>query len=108
MTTPGPRSRSTSLALVRRVLAGVVAAAAGVVFVFSAWMALSSRFAPAATDLHGYGLVFGTVLALVAAFVVAIVLPVVFPAGRRATAGTVSMAAFGLVFIGLIAALVTA
>lgn len=108
MTMPPARPAAGRGSVVIRVLAGIVAALAGVIFLFSVSMALSSRFGWNDRDVHGYGLVFGTFLAILAGFVVALVLPLVFASARRRRAYAVSMPAFGVAFLLLIVAVVTA
>jgi len=108
MTVPEENSRVGVLGVIGRSLAGVVAAAAGVVFLLCAWQALSSRFWASREDLHGYGLIFGVFLAIVFAFIVAVVLPLVFPRRRRSRLYAVTLGSFGVAFILLIALLVTA
>ena len=108
MSAPHRRPATSRASVVGRVLAGVAAGAAGLVFLLAAWAAVSSRFGGDDRDLHGYGLIFGTVLAIVAGFVVAAVLPLAFPRTHRGRAFTVSMAAFGLTLVLLIASLLTA
>jgi hypothetical protein len=108
MTVPEENSRVGVLAVIGRAFAGVIAAAAGIVFLLCAWQALSSRFWASREDLHGYGLIFGVFLAIVAAFIAAIVLPLVFPRQRRSRLYAVTLASFGVAFILLIALLVTA
>ena len=90
-----------------RIVAAVVAGAAGLVFVLTAAMALSSRFG-ASADVHGYGLIFGTFLAIAAAFVTAFAVPFVFPRRLRGRAYPASMLAFLGVAALLVASLATA
>jgi len=108
MTVPEPSSTVSAVSIVGRVLAGIISAAVGVVFLFCAWVAVSSRFGIGGTDAHGYGLIFGVFLAIIAAFVVATALPLAFRRDRRRRAYTVTLVSFGVVFIALIALVVTA
>lgn len=98
----------SGLAVVGRVLAGLVSLAAGVVFALSAWVAISSRFAPAEQDLHGYGLLFGSILAVAAALVMVLVLPLAARRGARGRAYAISLACFMLVLVLLVVSVVTA
>lgn len=108
MTLPPVRPAAGRGSVVLRVVAGVVSAIAGLIFLFAVWVALSSRFGWGDPDLHGYGLIFGTLLAILAGFVAALVLPLAFGPERRGRTFAVTMAAFGVTFILLVVALVTA
>lgn len=108
MTSTGPSSVPRGIAIAGRVLAAVATVMVGVVFVLSAWLAVSSRFGLAAGDPHGYGLIFGTVLAIVAGLVTAVLLPLVFPRRHWGRAFAVSLASFGVLLVLLIVSLVTA
>lgn len=90
-TTPqnGPLKFWADVAL--RVVAGMVTAAAGALWLFCAYLVLSFRFAPGnpadpgspAFDPHGFGIIFGAVLSLPIGLVWATALPFVFPRGQR-------------------------
>lgn len=108
MTSPGSAPQTGRIAVVGRVLAGIVAAGAGAVFLLTAWMALSSRFGWNDRDLHGYGLIFGTFAAILAGLVVALVLPVALGARRTGRTYAVTMAVYVVCVVLLIVALVTA
>jgi hypothetical protein len=85
------RSFARWLDVAARLAAGVVAASAGALWLFCAYLVLSFRFAPAeatdpgspAFDPHGFGLIFGAVLSLPVGLVWATALPLVFARGRR-------------------------
>lgn len=78
-----------------RVVAGVISAAAGVLWAFCAFIVVSSRFATdPAHDPHGYGLIFGSVLALASGLVAAIVAPFAFPARRRSRVTLIATATY--------------
>ncbi|GEM30871.1 hypothetical protein NN3_18780 [Nocardia neocaledoniensis NBRC 108232] len=66
------------------VVAGVVAAAAGLFWLSCAYLVARSRWSsdPLA-DPHGYGLIFGSVCALPAAAIIAVTVPLVLPPGRN-------------------------
>lgn len=108
MTMPPVRPAAGRGSVVLRVFAGIVAALAGLIFLFSVSMSLSSRFGWNDRDLHGYGLIFGTFLAILAGFVLALVVPLVLGPARRARAYAVSMPAFAVVSVLLIVVIVTA
>lgn len=105
---PERRSSGHVLAVIGRVIAGVISAAAAVVFVTTAWLAINSRFGSTSNDMHGYGLLFGTIAAIFAGFVLAIMAPLVFPRRLYAIAYPVSLSIFLLVFILLLVSLFTA
>ena len=108
MTAPETPPPSGALSIVGRVLAGLLSAAVGLVFLFCAWVAISSRFGIGGTDAHGYGLIFGVFLAIIAAFVLATALPLAFPSHRRRRAYTVTLVSFGVVLVALIVLVATA
>jgi hypothetical protein len=107
---PAPGSDSTAGigAVIGRVLAGLASAVAGTVFLFTAWMAISSRFGLTDRDVHGYGLIFGSFLAVISGFVLAVVLPLVFPRRLWNRVYTLTLLSFAVVFVLLIAAVLTA
>ena len=94
--------------VIGRIVAGVAAGLAALVFLLTAWMALSSRFGPAERDMHGYGLIFGTVLAVLAAFALAVILPLALPRRHWGRAYAVALASFAVVLVALIVSLITA
>jgi hypothetical protein len=94
--------------VVVRVLAGVVALGAGMLFALSVWNVVLSRFGAAGSDPHGYGLIFGAVLGIVAGFIVASVVPLVVPRRLLGRAYALSMSVFAVIMVLLIAAVVTA
>ena len=108
MTTPEPRPRARAAGAVGRVLAGLVSAAVGIVFLLCVWVVVSSRFGITEQDVHGYGLIFGCILGIVAALVVAVILPLAFPHRRRSQLYVVTMSSFAGAFVLLIALVVTA
>lgn len=101
---PSPRAVSVVL----RVIAGLIGAAALVVFVAAMWLVLGSRLGPPERDMHGYGLVIGTALAIPAGLLAAVVLPLVFRGRRRVIAYRVSAIALVVSIVGLVVSLVTA
>lgn len=103
--TPHLHSR---VSLVLRVLAGVVAAVAVVVFVLATSMVLSSRFGWDDSDAHGYSLLFGTPFAIVAGLVAAVALALAVPPGRRGRTRTVTLGVLAAVVVLLIVAVATA
>ncbi|MFB2583729.1 hypothetical protein [Herbiconiux liukaitaii] len=107
MTTSQPGPRATAGAIAVRVVAGLAASAAGILFLFSAWVSLSSRFGTA-SDQHGYGLLFGAFLAIMAGFVLAVVLPFVFPRRLWSRVLRYGMLGFAIVFVVMIALVLTA
>jgi uncharacterized BrkB/YihY/UPF0761 family membrane protein len=104
---PLPRSTSRT-SIVLRVLAGVVAAVAVVVFVLATSMVLSSRFGWDDRDVHGYGLLFGTPFAIVAGLVAAVALPLAVPPGGRGRTRTVTLGVLAAVVVLLVVAVATA
>ncbi|MFC4128395.1 hypothetical protein [Nocardia rhizosphaerae] len=79
--------RSGGRRLPKAVLAGTVAAVAGLFWLYCVFLAARSWLASdPATDPHGYALLFATVLAFPSAGVVAVTLPFVVSAGPRRTA----------------------
>ena len=103
-----PTDRPSTASIVGRSIAGVVAALAGMVFLLMTWLALSSRFGRTENDMHGYGIIFGTVLAIMAAFVTATILPLALAPRLRGRAYAISLTAFALSTVGLIASMATA
>ena len=101
-------TQSPALARAVRIVGVVLTVVIGIPFLLFVWMALSSRFAPGSGDPHGYGLIFGTFLALVAGVALAFVVPLTVRAARRATAYLISLIAYVVVALALIASLLTA
>lgn len=66
-----------------RILAAVVAAAAGLPWSLMVFLVVSSRFGSASKDAHGYVLIFGTLASLVLGLIVASTLPFAFANPRR-------------------------
>lgn len=95
-------------AIVGRIVAGLVALAAGILFLLAAWIVLSSRFGPASRDPHGYSIVFGTPVAIIMGLLTALTLPLVFPSRRWRRAFAISLSTFVAVVAVLIGALLTA
>lgn len=88
-----------------RGVAGILGAAAGVLWLLCMYLVAASGFSgdPAA-DPHGFGLMFGTVVGVVAGLLSALVLPAAFPAARRRR---ISRICLGL-FVGTTAVLYAA
>nr|WP_314843867.1 hypothetical protein [uncultured Microbacterium sp.] len=105
---PDPERETAWSGGITRTLAIAATAVVGLPFLFFVWVAVSSRFAGDAGDLHGYGLIFGTFLAIVAGIVVALVAPLIWPRAMRARAYLFSMIAYLLVAAALVGALLTA
>lgn len=103
-----PDTKNPASARAVRITGIVLTAVFCIPFALFVWMALSSRFGAGAEDPHGYGLIFGTFLALVAGIAVAFVVPLMFRSGRRARAYSISLLAYVVVAVALIAALLTA
>jgi hypothetical protein len=108
MTIPPGRRPTSAASIVGRVVAGIVALVAGVVFLLAAWIVLGSRIGEPSQDPHGYGLVFGTPLAICAGLVVALVAPIVFAPRRWGRSYGISLAVFLVVSALLVAALLSA
>ncbi|MBD8466449.1 hypothetical protein IFU30_09210 [Plantibacter sp. CFBP 8798] len=108
MAHPHARRATTRTRLVLRVIAGVVAAAAAIVFLLSIWMVVSSRFGWDDRELHGYSLLFGTPIALFAGLVVALSLPLVLPPKHRSRTRAVSLGVLAATVVLLVMAVVTA
>jgi len=108
MTIPTDRQRASAAALVGRIVAGIVALMAGLVFLLAAWIVLGSRLGEPGQDPHGYGLVFGTPLAICAGLVVALVAPIIFAPRRWGRSYGISLAVFVIVSALLVVALLTA
>ncbi|SKA89930.1 hypothetical protein SAMN06295879_1248 [Agreia bicolorata] len=108
MTVSTPRPGRSAASIVGRVVAGLVSLGAGIVFVLCGWLVVSSRFGPPQTDMHGYGLIFGSALSTIAALVLAVALPLSFSPRRRRQVYAFSMPFFVIVLGLAIAALVTA
>ena len=108
MAHPHARRATTRTRLVLRVIAGVVAAAAAIVFLLSIWMVVSSRFGWDDRDLHGYSLLFGTPIALFAGLVVALSLPLALPPEHRSRTRAVSLGVLAATVVLLVLAVVTA
>ncbi|MCV7152299.1 hypothetical protein [Mycolicibacterium pyrenivorans] len=97
------------VAVTIRVVAGVVGAAAGLLWAFCAFTVASSRFATdPAHDPHGYGLMFGSALALASGLVAALVVPFAFPARRRPRVTLIAMATYVICSALLVTAWFTA
>lgn len=102
-----PRSSATAGRVVR--IAGVVLTAlVGIPFLLVTTLALSSRFGPASSDPHGYGLLFGTFLALATGLVLACVAPMMFRPGLRGTVYRWTLVGYVLVAAVLIISVLTA
>lgn len=108
MTVPSPKTGRSTASIVGRAVAGLVSVGAGTVFVFCGWLVISSRFGLTQTDMHGYGLIFGSALATIAALVLAVALPLAFSLRRRGRVYAYTMPFFVIVLGLAIAALATA
>lgn len=108
MTTPGESQSAGAGILVVRVLAGVVAAGTGLVFLLTAWLCVSSRFGFGSEDPHGYGLLFGAAAAVVAGFLTAVVLPLALPRRSWSRAYPIALLTFAAVAVLLVVAVLTA
>lgn len=108
MTMPGESQGAGAGILVVRVLAGVVAAGTGLVFLLTAWVAVGSRFGLGAQDPHGYGLLFGAAAAVVAGLLTAVLLPLAFPRRWWSRAYSLTLLTLAVVFVLLVAAVLTA
>jgi len=92
-----------------RVVAGVVTAAAGLLWGWCAVIVVSSRLSTdPAHDPHGYGLIFGSMLALVSELIAAIVVPFAFPSRRRARVMPIAMTTYFICSALLVVAWLTA
>lgn len=103
---PRPSNGRTPPAV--RVIAAVVAALAGSVFLTMTWIVLSSRFGGDDRDVHGYGMLFGVPVAVVAGLVVAVSLPWAVAPARRARTTAVSLGGVAVVAVLLVVAVATA
>ena len=108
MTPSDPHANPGAASVVLRVIAGLIGAAALVVFVAAVWLVLGSRLGPPERNMHGYGLIVGTALAIPAGLLAAAVLPLVFRGRRRVIAYRVSAIALVVSIVGLVVSLVTA
>lgn len=92
-----------------RVVAGVISAAAGLLWAFCVFTVVSARFTTdPAHDPHGYGLIFGSVLALATGLIAAMMVPFAFPARRRPRVTLVAMATYVICSALLVTAWFTA
>lgn len=97
------------VAVTVRVVAGVISAAAGLLWAFCVFTVASSRFATDPShDPHGYGLMFGSTLGLASGFVAAIVVPFAFSARRRPRVMLIAMATYVICSALLVTAWFTA
>jgi hypothetical protein len=108
MSTPGEQQGAGVGVLVVRIIAGVIAAGTGLVFLLTTWVAVSSRFGLGSEDPHGYGLLFGAAAAVVAGFLTAVVLPLAFPRRSWSRAYSTTLLTFAAVAVLLVAAVLTA
>ncbi|WP_304116446.1 hypothetical protein [Mycolicibacterium bacteremicum] len=93
-------------AVIGRVVAGLLGATAGLLWVLCLYLVARSGFTgDPAIDPHGYALIFGTVVGLLAGLLFAVVLPAAFPAGTRRRASRVCAGCYLAVTIGLYTAL---
>lgn len=108
MALPHARRATTRWSLILRVIAGVVGAAAAIVFLLAIWMVVSSRFGWDDRDLHGYSLLFGTPIAVFAGLVVAVSLPLAVPQEHRSRTRAVTLGVLAATVVLLVIAVVTA
>ena len=108
MTRPPLQAQASTGDLVVRIVGAALTLVFVVPFLLFAWIALSSRFASASGDLHGYGMIFGTLLALVAGLCLMLVAPLILPRRLRARGYMISALGYVVVGIGLVAAWFTA
>ncbi|MBF4565111.1 hypothetical protein [Plantibacter sp. VKM Ac-2876] len=108
MALPQERQATTRWSVILRVIAGIVGAAAAIVFLLAIWMVVSSRFGWDDRDVHGYSLLFGTPIALFAGLVMAVSLPLAVPPAHRSRTRAVSLGVLAATVVLLVIAVVTA
>jgi hypothetical protein len=88
-----------------RVLAGIVGAASGGVWLFCLFLVISSNLtSDPAYDPHGFGLMFGFVFAFVSGMVTAIALPLAVAPRLRSSITRIAWTVFAISSIGLLVA----
>ena len=91
--------------IIGRIVAGALGGAAAVLWVFTAFIVLSSLFSSdPASDPHGFGLILGFPLAIISGLVAAAAVPWSFPSHSRVRVTRVAMATYGIATALLIAA----
>jgi hypothetical protein len=102
-------TKRTWLTITVRVVTGLLSAAAGLLWVWCAFIVVSSRLSTdPAHDPHGYGLIFGSMLALASGLVAAVAVPYAFPTRLRLRTMRIAMATYVACSVLLIAAWFTA
>ncbi|VXC11075.1 hypothetical protein [Plantibacter sp. T3] len=108
MAHPQERRSTSRWSVILRVIAGIVGAAAAIVFLLAIWMVVSSRFGWDDRDVHGYRLLFGTPIALFAGLVMAVSFPLALPPAHRSRTRAVTLGVLAVIVVLLVIAVVTA